>query len=69
MEESTSPLPDQIVEHDVRPVHRNLVELAERHLIELVTEWQARRPHVWYDSIELDLPLVSVKERFDEASA
>lgn len=59
----------RVVERDVRPVHRNLVELEELHLIELVSEGQARRPHVWYDSIELDLPLVSVEQGSDEASA
>ena len=59
----------RVVERDVRPVHRNLVELAELHLLELVSEGQARRPHVWYDSIALELPLATAEEAVDEASA
>lgn len=53
----------RIVERDVRPVHRNLTELEELHLIELVDEGQAKRPRVWYDAIDIDIdlsnPLVS----------
>lgn len=48
----------RLVDRDVRQVHRNLTELADLHLIELVDEGRARRPSVWYDTIELDLPLV-----------
>lgn len=48
----------RIVDRDVRQVHRNLTELAGLHLIELVDDGQAKRPQVWYDAIELDLPLV-----------
>ena len=59
----------RVVDRDVRPVHRNLEELAALSLSELTSEGQARRPHVWYDSIALDLPLVSPTERADEASA
>lgn len=47
----------RVVGRDVRPVHRNLVELESLHLLELVEEGQAKRPHVWYDGIELDIPL------------
>lgn len=47
----------RLVERDVRPVHRNLTELEELHLIELVEEGQAKRPRVWYDEIDIDLEL------------
>lgn len=49
----------RIVGRDVRQVHRNLSELADLHLIELVKEGQSKRPHVWYDAIDIDLPLIS----------
>lgn len=52
----------RIVGRDVRPVHRNLVELEALHLIELIEEGQAKRPHVWYDSIEVAIPLGSGEE-------
>lgn len=47
----------RIVGRDVRPVHRNLSELAELHLIELVDDGQAKRPRVWYDAIDIDIDL------------
>lgn len=59
----------RIVGRDVRPVHRNLVELEALHLIELVEEGQARRPHVWYGGIELDLPLGRPEGTSDAAPA
>lgn len=59
----------RIVGRDVRSVHRNLVELEDLHLIELVEEGQAKRPHVWYDGIELDLPLDGSDGAADEAPA
>ncbi len=60
----------RIVDRDVRQVHRNLTELAELHLIELVEEGQSKRPRVWYDAIDIDLPLVSPAiEREGQADA
>lgn len=49
----------RIVGRDVRPVHRNLSELEALHLIELVDDGQAKRPHVWYDAIDIDLDLAN----------
>lgn len=49
----------RVVERDVRQVHRNLTELADLHLIELIDEGQSKRPHIWYDTIDIDLPLIS----------
>ncbi len=48
----------RLVDRDVRPVHRNLTELEELHLIDLVEEGQSKRPRVWYDTIDIDIPLV-----------
>lgn len=47
----------RLVDRDVRQVHRNLEELDELGVIDLETEGQTKRPTVWYDSIEVDLPL------------
>ncbi|MEZ3117259.1 hypothetical protein RYH80_15190 [Halobaculum sp. MBLA0147] len=49
-------------------VHRNLTELAELHLLDLVDEGNAKRPVVWYDGVSVDLPLVDTGES-GEASA
>lgn len=59
----------RLVDRDVRQVHRNLTELSDLHLIELVEDGQAKRPHVWYDAIELDLPLVESTNRDDGVKA
>lgn len=45
------------VDRDVKDVHRNLSELDEIGLIEFEKEGRSKRPHVWYDSIVVDLPL------------
>lgn len=47
----------RLVDRDVRQVHRNLEELNELGVIDLETSGQTKRPTVWYDSIEVDLPL------------
>jgi predicted transcriptional regulator len=47
----------RLVGRDVSQVHRNLTELEEFHLIELVEDGHAKRPVVWYDAIDIDLPL------------
>jgi predicted transcriptional regulator len=49
----------RLVDRDVSQVHRNLGELEDLHLIDLVEDGQSKRPSVWYDEIELDLPLYS----------
>lgn len=46
-----------LVDRDVKDVHRNLTELAELGMIELVQNGQAKRPSVWYDEIEVHLPV------------
>lgn len=57
----------RLVDRDVSQVHRNLTELADLHLVDLVENAQAKRPVVWYDAIDIDLPLVDSDA--DEAAA
>ena len=59
----------RLVERDVSQVHRNLVELEELHLIDLVDDGNAKRPVVWYDAIDIDLPLLTPDIDSDEATA
>lgn len=59
----------RLVERDVSQVHRNLTELKELHLVELVDDGQSKRPSVWYDAIDIDLPLVTPDVGSDEATA
>ncbi|WP_181686895.1 HVO_A0114 family putative DNA-binding protein [Halorhabdus salina] len=47
----------RLVDRDVSQVHRNLQELADLHLVELIDDGNAKRPSVWYDAIDIDLPL------------
>ncbi len=49
----------RLVERDVSQVHRNLTELKELHLVELVDDGQSKRPSVWYEAIDIDLPLTT----------
>lgn len=46
-----------LVDRDFKEVHRNLSELAELGLIELIQEGRAKRPTVPYDEIHLDISL------------
>lgn len=59
----------RFVDRDVRQVHTNLSELADLHLIELEDDGRRTRPNVWYDSIEVDLPLSVPDSNRDEANA
>ena len=59
----------RLVDRDVSQVHRNLTELAELHLVELIDDGQSKRPSVWYEAIDIDLPLVTPDIESDEASA
>lgn len=58
----------RLVDRDVSQVHRNLTELADLHLVELTDTGNATRPVVWYDAIDIDLPLLASSES-DEATA
>lgn len=59
----------RLVGRDVSQVHRNLTELQELHLVELVDDGQSKRPSVWYEAIDIDLPLVTPDVGSDEATA
>jgi len=59
----------RLVDRDVRQVHTNLEELEALHLIEFEQEGRRKRPSVWYDTIEVDLPLVDSDTSRDEANA
>ena len=47
----------RLVDRDVRQVHTNLKELEDLRLIEFEKDGRAKKPTVWYDTIEVDLPL------------
>lgn len=59
----------RFVDRDVRQVHRNLTELEELGLIDLEERGQSKRPTVWYDTIEVDLPLREPSATSDAADA
>jgi len=59
----------RLVDRDVSQVHRNLTELEELHLVELVNDGQSKRPSVWYEAIDIDLPLITPDVGSDEATA
>ncbi|WP_434531477.1 hypothetical protein ACODNH_20890 (plasmid) [Haloarcula sp. NS06] len=50
-------------------VHRNLTELEELHLVELVDDGESKRSSVWYEAIDIGLPLVTPDVGSDEATA
>jgi len=58
----------RLVDRDVSQVHRNLKELEELHLVDLTNDGQSKRPSVWYDAIDIDLPLVTPDVGSDEAT-
>lgn len=59
----------RLVDRDVRQVHTNLEELEALHLIEFERNGNRKRPWVWYDAIEVDLPLNLPDNARDEANA
>ncbi|WP_423999664.1 transcriptional regulator [Haloarcula salina] len=59
----------RLVDRDVSQVHRNLKELEALHLVDLTDDGQSKRPSVWYDAIDIDLPLVTPDVGSDEATA
>ena len=58
----------RLVDRDVRQVHRNLNELESLGLIDLKERGLAKRPTVWYDTIEVDLPLFGPDSGSDAAN-
>lgn len=47
----------RFVGRDVRQVHDDLSELERMHLLRFEEEATAKRPVVWYDDVELELPI------------
>ena len=47
----------RLVDRDVRQVHDNLEELARLHLIEFEEHGRAKQPVVWYDDIDIEVPI------------
>lgn len=45
------------VGRDIRQVHDNLQELESYGLVEIEDEGRSRRPSVWYDDIEIEVPI------------
>jgi predicted transcriptional regulator len=59
----------RLVGRGVRQVHRNPTELEELGPIDFETDGQSKRPTVWYDTIELDPPLLDSDGESDTADA
>lgn len=47
----------RLVDRDVSQVHRNLEELESLGLVKFEDDGRAKRPYVWYDEIDVELPL------------
>lgn len=49
----------RLVDRDVKEVHRNLSELEAYGLIDFEDDGRSKRPLVWYDEIEISVPVGS----------
>lgn len=49
----------RLVDRDVRQVHDNLNELERLNLVRFETDGRAKRPVVWYDDIDVELPIAA----------
>lgn len=58
-----------VVDRDFKEVHRNLTELSELGIIELVSDGRAKRPVTQYDDIEVHYSLVSDEATTEQAGA
>jgi predicted transcriptional regulator len=47
----------RLVERDVHQVHDDLHELEQMNLVDFEQEGRAKRPTVWYDDVEIELPV------------
>lgn len=47
----------RLVERDVRQVHENLSELEQLNLLQFEMDGRSKRPVVWYDDIDIELPI------------
>lgn len=47
----------RLVDRDIRQVHDNLRDLESYGLVEVEQAGRAKRPTVWYDDIEIEIPI------------
>ena len=59
----------RVVDRHPPEVLDNVNELADYGLLELEEEGRSKRPVVWYDEIDVDLPLTTSGGRQDKANA
>ncbi|AWB27147.1 HVO_A0114 family putative DNA-binding protein [Halococcoides cellulosivorans] len=59
----------RLVDRDVSQVHETVTELEGLHLLELHEEGASKRPVVWYDAIDIDLPLTSETSGAEDVTA
>lgn len=59
----------RLVDRNPPEVLENVNELADYGLIELEADGRAKRPVVWYDKIDVDLPLTTLSDRGRKANA
>ncbi|MDL0125609.1 hypothetical protein PNP85_00475 [Halobacterium salinarum] len=59
----------RLVDRHPPDVLENVNELADYGLLELKEVGQAKRPVVWYDEIDVDLPLTTIASQQDTANA
>ena len=55
----------RLVDRDVRQVHDNLAELEALGLIGMTEDGSAKRSSVWFDTIEVDLPLLDTNTEYE----
>jgi predicted transcriptional regulator len=60
----------QLVDRDIKEVHRNLQELERLGIIDFEQRGRAKRPTIWYDAIDIEIGLpTSGAPAHDEVSA
>lgn len=59
----------EIVDRDFKEVHRNLTELSELGIIELISDGRSKRPVAQYDDIEVHYSLVNDEVPTEQAGA
>lgn len=59
----------EIVDRDFKQVHRNLTELSELDVIDLVDDGRSKRPVTQYDDIEVHYSLVTDEASTEQAGA
>lgn len=47
----------RLVDRDVRQVHDDLTELERMNLLRFETDGRAKQPIVWYDDIDIEVPI------------